>query len=336
MSTANPQTKRPKSRRKSKATIFTHRKFLWLEQVARDRRLPALSSAVSVLLSPYFNLSHDGAAWPYQDTLAASLGVRREAVNRVINALVERAHLEVTTTRGRHKPSVYRLVLKETAATKCAQESTLSEPKMCAENVRIREGKCAPTRTQIPLKTPWASKEAPRRERKANACAFDSSPGGAAPLTGCPAEEDSPTAAPSARQESPVERSRSVAREERSGDEKFRELRAIWARPWADDDAADRRAFEAACREVAPDDIIEAAQTWVAAFEAGDGVRFLPPLARWLAARGWEKPPPQRKASAHNGARPRYGRKPNVAEIGADLVRQYEADRQHRINGGLS
>src|SRR5262245_15123343 len=126
MSTAkNPQASRRRKPRKSKATIFTYRKFLWLEQVANDRSLPALASAVCTLLSPYFNLSHDGAAWPYQDTLAASLGVRREAVNRVIKALIERGRLEVTTTRGRHKPSVYKLVLKETDATKCAQESTL-------------------------------------------------------------------------------------------------------------------------------------------------------------------------------------------------------------------
>src|SRR6516165_3436021 len=190
MSTANPQTKRRQSRRKSKATIFTYRKFLWLEQVAKDRSLPALSSAVCILLSPYFNLSHDGAAWPYQDTLAASLGVRREAVNRVINALVERGHLEVTTTRGRHKPSVYRLVLKETDATKCAQESTLSEPKMCAENVRVREGKCAPTRTQTPFRSPVASKEeATRRGREKDALTrINSSPGGGPAADAAPRE----------------------------------------------------------------------------------------------------------------------------------------------------
>src|SRR6516162_2788755 len=207
MSTANPQTKRRQSRRKSKATIFTYRKFLWLEQVARDRGLPALASAVCTLLSPYFNLSHDGAAWPYQDTLAASLGVRREAVNRVINALVERGHLEVTTTRGRHKPSVYRLVLKETDATKCAPERTLSEPKMCAENVRVREEKCAPTRTQTSLKTPVAPTEPPG-ERDKSAYALNSSPGGGTPLTGGPAEvgPSSPSGVLPLGPESPIER----------------------------------------------------------------------------------------------------------------------------------
>src|SRR5262245_23472741 len=104
--------------------------------------------------------------------------------------------------------------------------------------------------------------EAPGREgeRETNASAFDISPsGGGGPLTGPPAEEVFTAQAPS-RLESKKER--------------FQELREIWRRPWADDDAADRQAFELACQEVAPDDIIEAAKTWVAAFEAGDGVRF--------------------------------------------------------------
>src|SRR5262249_598809 len=129
-------------------------------------------------------------------------------------------------------------------------------------------------------------------------CAYahdDSSPAGDPPLTRDPAEEDSPAAAPPSRQESPVERSRSVAREERFG-----ELREIWRRPWPDDDAADQRAFERACREAAPDEIIEAAVQWVA---AADAPRFLPPLARWLANRGWEKPPPTKARRAHGNGR---------------------------------
>ena len=108
-----------------------------------------------------------------------------------------------------------------------------------------------------------------------------------------------------------------MAREER-----FSELREIWRRPWADDVAADQRAFEVACREVAPEDIIVAASAWVA---AADAPRFLPPLAKWLASRGWEKPPPTKKGS--NGAARRPGRKANLADIGAELVRKYAAER---------
>jgi hypothetical protein len=307
------QASRSRKPRKSKATIFTHRKFLWLEQVARDRGLPALASAVCILLSPYFNLSHDGTAWPYQDTLAASLGLCRETVNRIIKALIERGHLEVTTTRGRHKASVYRLVLKEADTTKCDQPITLSEP----ENVIIQSGKCDHIVTQTPLKTPVASKEATRREREDALTRIDSSPGGDPPLTRDPAEEDSTgEEAPSPADgllfgpEAPIERSRSVERAGR-GEGRFGELRAIWDRGWPGDDAPEvvalaRQAFETACREVAPDDIIEAAKVHVA---AADAPRFLPALAKWLTARGWEKPPPT-KARRGNGRHKGNGSKP--------------------------
>jgi hypothetical protein len=101
-----------------------------------------------------------------------------------------------------------------------------------------------------------------------------------------------------------------VAREER-----FRELRAQWPRPWADDVEADRRAFEIACRQVAPEEIIEAAAAWVAAFE---NPRFLPSLAKWLANRCWEKEPPT-KPRRGNGPRdslPRSnGNKVDMAKV---------------------
>jgi hypothetical protein len=77
MSTAK-STKKNKGR-KSKATIFTHNKFRWLEQVARNRNLPALASAVCIEFFHYFSLAHDGAAWPAQNSIAETPGVRREA-----------------------------------------------------------------------------------------------------------------------------------------------------------------------------------------------------------------------------------------------------------------
>jgi hypothetical protein len=122
------------------------------------------------------------------------------------------------------------------------------------------------------------------------------------------AERDSPKAPPTARRESPIERSAPLARKER-----FAELRGIWQRPWADDDAADQRAFEAACREVTPDEVIEAAKTWVA---AADAPRFLPPLAKWLNARGWEKPPPKKRSAANGHAKRSNGyAKPDMFKI---------------------
>ena len=83
--------------------------------------------------------------------------------------------------------------------------------------------------------------------------------------------------------------------------DRFDELRAVWTRPWTDDDAADRQAFKEACRSTAPGVIITAAALWV---KAADAPRFLPSLEKWLTARSWEKPPPkkhQHKAAGRRG-----------------------------------
>jgi hypothetical protein len=77
----------------------------------------------------------------------------------------------------------------------------------------------------------------------------------------------------------------------------FEDLRAAWPRPWADDEAADRRAFEQARRHASVEDIIAGAAPWAAAMEA----RYLPVLAKWLAARGWQKPPPKKPKAKPRG-----------------------------------
>jgi hypothetical protein len=99
----------------------------------------------------------------------------------------------------------------------------------------------------------------------------------------------------------------------------LRELRELWQRGWAGDDtpkaqAIARNAFAKACRDTDPADIIEAAKTWVA---AADAPRFLPALAQWLAARGWETPPPTkrgRRANGHKAQRSNGYAKPDMAK----------------------
>jgi len=129
------------------------------------------------------------------------------------------------------------------------------------------------------------------------------------------------SAGPPRQEDSPTESSRSLAREDRWGDEKFAELRALWNRGHASDDTEEavglaRRAFARACEHGDVDDIIAGAKTWVAAFEAGDGVRFLPQLPVWLSTRGWEKPPPKKRRASGNGkARSNGYAKPDMLEI---------------------
>src|SRR5262249_17733434 len=81
------------------------------------------------------------------------------------------------------------------------------------------------------------------------------------------------------------------------------ELRALWRRGWASDDTPKaqsiaKAAFERACQEAGPGEILEAARTWIA---AADAPRYLPALAQWLAAKGWEQPPPKKRGRRANG-----------------------------------
>jgi hypothetical protein len=86
----------------------------------------------------------------------------------------------------------------------------------------------------------------------------------------------------------------------------WRELREVWQRGHLSDDTAKaiaiaRQAFAKAVQIAHPHDILAAARAWVA---AADAPRFLPQLGQWLAARGWEKPPPKkRKRGTANGQR---------------------------------
>jgi hypothetical protein len=106
------------------------------------------------------------------------------------------------------------------------------------------------------------------------------------------------------------------------------ELRTVWARPWLDDPEADRRALEAALHDGADDlsipDLIEAARAWAAAVEP----RFLPPLAKWLAGRGWLKPPPAKRGRGNSkiGESPRRTQ-PSMTEI-AIAFGAFEAKRE--------
>jgi hypothetical protein len=123
----------------------------------------------------------------------------------------------------------------------------------------------------------------------------------------------------------------------------FRKLRALWRRGHASDDtpkaiAIARNAFAKACSIADATTIMDGARAWVAAVDAP---RYLPALAKWLAARGWEKPPPaklhhdatSKRGGGRGGGRDRPPRKPDFAAIGAALAAEYEA---HETGGAVS
>jgi hypothetical protein len=91
--------------------------------------------------------------------------------------------------------------------------------------------------------------------------------------------------------------------------------------PTTDNDPAAIRAEQLALDDalqggVAFDAIETAAKAFAAAYDPeNNGRRFLQPLSKWLSARGWEQPPPNRKKRGNgNGHWPRHKRKPSGSD----------------------
>jgi hypothetical protein len=176
MSTANPQTKRRKPRKKSNATLLAHRKFRWLEQLSADPLVPLLSLRVCIQIAARANLDHGGVAIIAQDTLAKKFGVFRETINRALRSAVELGHLE-SIRRGRDKPNGYRMVLKdETQAAQQAPhdvtDSITSSPSRCDDSVPYDVTESV---TQTPIFSPGAPTEPPGEGERACAYAHDDS-----------------------------------------------------------------------------------------------------------------------------------------------------------------
>jgi hypothetical protein len=112
----------------------------------------------------------------------------------------------------------------------------------------------------------------------------------------------------------------------------FADLRAIFNRGWVEDHALAAQRYAAARREVGHDAIEEGARRWAKVYVADNGgLRFLPPLDRWLEERAWEMAPPSRKArSDASGARKPFG-KPNLRLIAQAYAARLTAAREARI-----
>jgi hypothetical protein len=353
--------------RKSNATLLAHRKFRWIEQLSTDHRLPVLALRACIQLSAHMSLDHNGSAIIGQDKIAKKLNAWRQDVSQALREAAALGHLEIIR-RGRDHANGYRMVLQdEASAAPDVTASRTSSPADDVGNSPtssdhmmsgISDFDVGNFPTDSPLFPPGALTEPPGEGERTGAKERPKIPpaAGTPPLARGPAAEVPRAPSPPIGESVCAARKQEDAREESAGAgasvpesasehaaeegpsaatnldqaRAFREFRTLWRRGWASDDTPRaqeiaRTAFVAACREAKPEEILEGARAWVA---AADAPRFLPPLAKWLAARGWEQPPPtKRRASQHrggsNGAR---RQRPNLAEIAFELARQYEEE----------
>jgi hypothetical protein len=279
-------------------------KFKFLERIADDTaNLPPLAAAVAIAISRECKLAHSGGAEVSQQQIADVLGVKREAVNRAIAALVARGHLN-SVRRGRDNPNLYFMAVAP--GSRCAQSRT-SSPKprpnrasRCAQNeghdVRKRAHTFLKDSFKSPLGTATQSPRGRERERAARA-EFPPLGGDPPACAGPPRQGSLPLAAtPSPRRD----------RKESAAEERFREadaLRARWARGHAKDEtpkaiAIVHAAYLRARQIASAEEIAAGAEREIA---AADALRFLPELAGWLDAKRWTKPPPTKPQRQHAG-----------------------------------
>jgi hypothetical protein len=316
---------------------FTAKTFAWLRQINHGRYL-AIDLKVALQLTEHFNeKDQEGRAYPSYKTIADAIGVSEQTVIRSVERMRAQGDLYVIPGKpGRGYPNQYWMVVKPVQKTSKVAEVFPGQKKPPSggqkTSIAVEEN-----HLKNHQDTGWGVLRTPPSSGRENALTCESIPsigGGpldaAADLFGQQAEraEIKTETEPEARKRTPGgERAEGVeihppaviVGRESSGH--WRELRSIWERGWASDDtpqaiAIARNAFARACRDGAEaDDILDGARVWVA---AADAPRFLPALPTWLAAKGWETPPPTkrgRRANGHKAQRSNGYAKPDMFKI---------------------
>jgi biotin operon repressor len=270
-----------------------HERFIAdvLDLVKRDRHLPGNAFKVAYEIALHVNRK-TRLAWPSQTTIAGNTGLSESTVKKMIGLLRARGHLEIEAGGGRGRSTRYRLIIN---AEKGRDHAPFVEPqkgsRSAEKGVAFGEIKGSRSRPRPSERDLGASYEAPKEEgeREAQSLARRAGPADLRAGAGAPprSEEDSGEQGKQGKQEI-LPPARALPWEDQ-----LRSLRAIWPRPWLDDPDAERRAYAGARQGTPADEIQAGARAWVA---AADAPRYLPPLAKWLAARGWEKLPPAKRA----------------------------------------
>jgi hypothetical protein len=104
------------------ASTFARDVFAWQKQIHTDQAtipnakpISALDFRLAYAIIQYTN-KNSRKAWPFQETLAADLGVTDRTVRNGIANLVKRGHLTVTL-RGRDDSAIYEMIIQD---RKCA------------------------------------------------------------------------------------------------------------------------------------------------------------------------------------------------------------------------
>lgn len=278
MATANSKT------RTNRRIRDKRQKFIWLDQVKADKKLPRSAFVVAFQLMQGFNAEYGGAAWKSIETLAKETGLSEPSIVRITRQLTERGHLKIDPGKpGRGGHSNRYFMVKKTSAGGGLETSTDGDLQTSAQT-SARDPQTSASGGD-PLKnhlTGEAIEASPVGERESE-LTLAAAPGAPAPVSGAPEGKEVTV-------------------------DRFSDLWASWSsiRPHADTlthKAAGRAAFVEVCRWADPDEVIAAAYKRMTAAEQ-DNPRFLPKLADWLSNDNWRKPPPPPSKSRRKGGKP--------------------------------
>ena len=259
----------------------TARLFRWLNAIKADPRIPAAGFEVAFEIGQHFNSKYGGEAWPGYQTIADATGIAKATVIRMVRLLEATGYFKVEHgCAGRGQSNRYWMTVPKGSPV------DLSGPRKKGPS-RRRKG---PPEDLNYLEPPRGTANAvPHRGRESRQTGFD-----------FPTDDRAGADAPPIIEGKIIERPVVLLDLHRA----WRDLRAIWNRGWAGDNApralaVARCAFEDACERAAPEVIVEAAKAWRA---AADAPRYLPKLAEWLNADGWRTAPPPKRARSSRAA----------------------------------
>ncbi len=313
------------------AKDFNKTRALFMERVGAPNVPPIAFKLAHLILYKYANRA-TGLSYPSQTTLAADLGTSIRTVQRLLDIL-ERHGLVVVPGDGRGQSSRYWI-----------HPQRVSPVTPFPGRKDDKKG-----RHPTPVKGDIALSPELNREPRASGESYGL-PASLGERDALTRESDPPDRAGAldapGRSENQEEESKQTGNEEESQpaaeaeppsearDLACRELLESWQRGWAADETAKalavaRNAFATACELAEPAAILAAAKAWIA---AADAPRYLPPLPQWLAARGWQKPPPAKRRGRGRGGgrRDRRPRKPDMLSEFFEIARQKEAERAAR------
>jgi hypothetical protein len=311
-----PARSTPEAPRTQAADTKRHRDhFRWLEAIIAAADISATARLLGVRLALHHNVK-TGRCFVGYAKLAAEIGIAERSAMRAVAELERRGWITVHRGGGRGHANTFRFSIPSETVTGvsgfAAEKGDTPRPKRVTGDAkkgdRPRQETVTGESPQYEAQYVGAANAAPNTGESDDVLPHvddDSTPGVPPADAGPPQGEGS--------------EAKRDAREAKQESELFAELQAIYRRPWGDGPEAieaSRVSFEVACREVAPERIIEAARKWVA---AADAPRFLQPLPKWLNGRCFEhdpptRPPSRRTGAPHHKARPSYA-KPDLARM---------------------